>query len=81
MKKLILVFILFIVLITLIGCTKPTLSDNIKDSGSTFTISLSEYTANEWVSPDGVHYWVFSYGYHFGVAPRYDENGNIVKEN
>lgn len=35
----------------------------------------------EWVSPDGVHYWVYSGGYQYGIAPRFDNNGNLVIDN
>lgn len=29
---------------------------------------------DEWVSSDGVHYWISGYK----MAPRYDNNGNLV---
>lgn len=34
----------------------------------------------EWVSPDGVHYWVIAHSNEYGrlCAPRYDNNGNLV---
>lgn len=36
---------------------------------------------NEWISPDGVHYWFHEgmYGESF-LAPRYDKNGNLVTD-
>ena len=33
---------------------------------------------DEWISPDGVHYWRDNAGY---MAPRYDHEGNLVIEN
>ena len=32
----------------------------------------------EWVSPDGVHYWIMTCGNRAGLAPRYDRDGRIV---
>lgn len=32
----------------------------------------------EWVSPDGVHYWIYDGK---GIAPRYDSNGNLILDN
>lgn len=32
----------------------------------------------EWVSPDGVHYWVFNSYHQYGIAPRIDRNGNYI---
>ena len=34
----------------------------------------------EWVSPDGVHYWMYSDDYCRGLTPRYDNKGNLVIE-
>ena len=34
----------------------------------------------EWVSPDGVHYWMYKDGYCSGLTPRYDNEGNLVIE-
>ena len=39
----------------------------------------------EWISPDGVHYWYWSVynndgGWSYVLAPRYDYEGNLVKE-
>ena len=36
------------------------------------------YGMSEWVSPDGVHYWMYNNTYQFGMSPRYDSNGNLV---
>ena len=78
MKKLIL--ILIIVIFVLTGCTK---SENIP-AESNFAVKemnfSSDYKIREWVSPDGVHYWVIysSSSYRFSMAPRYDSDGNLV---
>ena len=34
----------------------------------------------EWVSPDGVHYWMYRDAYCDGLTPRYDNKGNLVIE-
>ena len=34
----------------------------------------------EWVSPDGVHYWMYCDNYCRGLTPRYDNEGNLVIE-
>ena len=34
----------------------------------------------EWVSPDGVHYWLYSDDYCSGLTPRYDNKGDLVIE-
>lgn len=33
---------------------------------------------NEWISPDGVHYWYRNTAYGGVMAPRYDNNGELV---
>ena len=45
-----------------------------------------EYVRNsgymdEWISPDGVHYWRDDVGKNGCMAPRYDHEGNLVIEN
>lgn len=34
----------------------------------------------EWVSPDGVHYWLWEppFSNKGGIAPRYDSNGQLI---
>ncbi|MDO5125353.1 MAG: hypothetical protein Q4D35_03135 [Ruminococcus sp.] len=32
----------------------------------------------EWISPDGVHYWCTGNTTGNSMAPRYDNNGNLV---
>lgn len=44
------------------------------------TIHNSGYM-NEWISPDGVHYWKESSSYMGYMAPRYGHEGNLVIEN
>lgn len=42
--------------------------------------SLIEPMLKEWVSPDGVHYWMYRDDYCSGITPRYDNEGNLVIE-
>ena len=35
---------------------------------------------DEWISPDGVHYWRQTVGYKGFMAPRYDHDGRLVIE-
>ena len=42
--------------------------------------SLIEPMLKEWVSPDGVHYWMYCDDYCRGLTPRYDNRGNLVIE-
>ena len=65
MKKLIVVLLLIAVLLTLCSC----------DSKG---VKLYQYGMNEWVSPDGVHYWIYHKGNGLGLAPRYDKNGELI---
>lgn len=58
--------IMFVLIAILGGCSYP-------ERGGTTVTSFNG--ANEWISPDGVHYWSFGNG---GVSPRYDHNGNLV---
>lgn len=37
-----------------------------------------DYGTYEWVSPDGVHYWVVIEKDRYGIAPRYNNKGNLV---
>lgn len=66
MKKAILVVIV-VFIITLTGCQNP----NIK--------SVKGTNFNEWISPDGVHYWYYKgTGGYSMLAPRYDNNGDLM---
>ena len=42
--------------------------------------SVTTPMIKEWVSPDGVHYWMYLDGYCGGITPRYDNEGNLVIE-
>ena len=42
--------------------------------------SVIEPMLKEWVSPDGVHYWMYSDDYCRGLTPRYDNKGSLVIE-
>ena len=53
--------------------------DTIKQyNDGSYKITHHGEKADEWVSPDGVHYWIFSEGYGGFMAPRYDEDGILV---
>lgn len=34
----------------------------------------------EWISPDGVHYWMRNGTHSLTLTPRYDNDGNLVIE-
>ena len=36
---------------------------------------------DEWISPDGVHYWRDTTGNNGYMVPRYDHEGNLVIDN
>lgn len=46
--------------------------------GQRDVISNDYQRFDEWVSPDGVHYWYKTSGYMGYLAPRYDHDGNLV---
>ena len=56
----------------LVGCGNDTM---IKSNANAIVHESGTY---EWISPDGVHYWICSYADRFGIAPRYDSNGQLV---
>lgn len=76
MKKAI-ILLIAITLTFIVGC-EYTRSDNLTKTDASFEIGNLKYGMEEWTSPDGVHYWIYTYGYKFGIAPRYDSNGNLV---
>ena len=39
--------------------------------------SVLEPMLKEWVSPDGVHYWLYRDDYCSGLTPRYDNKGKL----
>lgn len=51
---------------------------NAMISNSVIYESESDYGTYEWVSPDGVHYWVVIGNNRYGITPRYDNKGNLV---
>lgn len=80
MIKKILCITLIVALLT--GCEK---TDNCIQNGVQYNDGnlAKSIKFNEWVSPDGVHYWISIKGKISMMAPRYDKNGNLVidKEN
>lgn len=65
MKKVIVVLMLVAVLLTLCSCNRK-------------GMPLFSFGMNEWTSPDGVHYWIWHDDDEFGLAPRYNKNGELV---
>lgn len=71
-KKIIILLVALMLCFAVCGCD----TDNMtKVDADAKPISYGTY---EWVSPDGVHYWVYRDTYHYGIAPRYDSNGDLV---
>lgn len=64
MKKMLLAAMLCLALAMLTAC------------GQT-SVGLTTGIITDWVSPDGVHYWI-SVDQRGAMAPRYDENGQLV---
>ena len=63
------------VLLLLTGC-----KDNNQEYRDMPNSLLTTPILKEWVSPDGVHYWIYSDDYCSGLTPRYDNKGNLVIE-
>lgn len=59
--------------VTLCGCKE--------EKGETEKIFPADFGRYEWISPDGVHYWIMNGNYRYGITPRYDNNGNLVIDN
>lgn len=73
MKNKILIMLLASLCILASGCeTNDTLQL------TEFNAMADQYGTYEWVSPDGVHYWVVCGNYRYGIAPRYDNDGNLI---
>lgn len=71
------VFILLSIMILLLsGCTDT--SNYTAFENEDFDITKAPQGVSEWISPDGVHYWIHKGRYNYGMAPRYDSNGNLV---
>lgn len=64
-----------IVCLSFIGCDESSNPSFIDSDVNANTTGDGTY---EWVSPDGVHYWVYQAFYRYGIAPRYDSTGNLV---
>ena len=62
------------VLLLLTGC-----EDNNQEY-SDMPNSLMTPMLKEWISPDGVHYWLYKDDCCEGLTPRYDNKGNLVIE-
>ena len=62
------------VLLLLTGCEDT--NQEYRDMPNGLTTPMIK----EWVSPDGVHYWLYSHDYCSGLTPRYDNKGNLVIE-
>lgn len=73
-KKLLFLALASTLLLAGCGGNENTDADKI-ESFSTENVDDNIY---EWVSPDGVHYWVFDGYRRRSVVPRYDANGELV---
>lgn len=65
-----LLFVVLLVFVFAVGCGE---GDKYKKVGV-----AGESPLYEWISPDGVHYWIINSYYEYGIAPRYDSNGNLI---
>lgn len=75
-KRITLLSILITVMLFTCGC--GSVSDTTRKEVNNYL--PSDYGTYDWISPDGVHYWIYSGAYRYGIAPRYDKNGNLVVE-
>lgn len=66
MKKIICIAMLVASMIVLSGCSSDTY------------VQHDDTELEEWISPDGVHYWIYSFANKGMLAPRYDSSGNLV---
>lgn len=66
--------------ISIAGCDN--VNDNINDNDHTGKGKIVYHSEplQEWISPDGVHYWFFEGVYTFAIVPRYDSSGNIITD-
>ena len=62
------------VLLLLTGCEDS--NQEYRDMPNSVTTPMLK----EWVSPDGVHYWMYRDAYCSALTPRYDNKGNLVIE-
>lgn len=74
MKKLLILCLALSMSIGCMGCSK---GEDVHDVSSCIVVG-DEYGTFEWISPDGVHYWIYNNYQRFGMAPRYDHNGQLI---
>ena len=72
---LILIFILLFLLLIAVGCS----FGNDSTQENVVTQNMRWY-ADDVVSPDGVHYWLYHNGHGGQLVPRYGADGKIVVE-
>ena len=75
MNKQKIIILAIAVLLLLTGC-----KDNNQEYCDIPNSLLTTPILKEWVSPDGVHYWMYRDDYCEGLTPRYDNKGNLVIE-
>lgn len=68
--------LMIIVLLVVLCCGCEDRNNNIKKTEC--NAMVDNFGTFEWISPDGVHYWVVYGHYRYGIAPRYDNNGELV---
>lgn len=71
-KKIMILLVALMLCFAICGCDNDTMT---KADAYAW---VDDYGTFEWVSPDGVHYWVYSGSYRYGIAPRYDNDGKLV---
>lgn len=69
MKRLLLVVMLIIMLLTMCSCSEDPNGINVYSTNGKMS---------EWISPDGVHYWFYKSNKAIGIAPRFDRDGHII---
>lgn len=74
-KKILIAALCLCSLFTLCGCGN---SGNITETNVYALIDGCDADFYEWISPDGVHYWISIGLYRMSMAPRYDKSGNLV---
>lgn len=63
-----LAFAATIIVLMMVGCS------GVSTDRSDRHVIFESVPKNEWISPDGVHYWIYGHQ----MSPRYDHNGNLV---
>lgn len=77
MKDTIQGFLLMIILVA-IGTTLMLCLTKAQKEENSKTYNSEDKQFAEWISPDGVHYWVREAGHQGYMAPRYDSEGNLI---